>query len=209
VGAREHRHVAVLAGQFGEVVAALAEGGHQYVLDGGLDEQAVGEVVHVLAGQPEVDPVAGVEPLGEALADEVLDGLHVVVGRRILLPALGFESFDDLGVVDGKALVEAPEVGALVGVDGQGRDVEVGEREQVLHLDLHAGTHERPLAGVGDERLGVARVPPVERRDGVERTAVGHTRAVVDGAKKRVEAASGRGGDGPVVTRFSAVGGRF
>jgi hypothetical protein len=128
----------------------------------------------------------GVASPRPASADEVLDGFHVVVGGRVVAPAVGLELFDDGGVLAVEVLVQGPQRRAIVGVERQGRRLEVGERAQVLDLDADAGAHQRAFAGVLDERLRVAGVAAVEGGDGVERTPVGHTRVCGHPGKERV-----------------------
>ncbi len=60
--------------------AGLAEFGHDDLLDRAFHHEALGEVVHVLGGEAEVNP--RVDRLVGLGADEVLDGLHVVIRRR-------------------------------------------------------------------------------------------------------------------------------
>jgi hypothetical protein len=134
-----------------------------------------------------VDPLGGIEVFGQALADEVLDGLDVVVGRRVLAVAVRLDLLDEGGVVLVELLVDGPELLALCGVDLEWRLVQVGECEEVLDLDPGACSHERSLAGVGNERFRVARVPAVERRDGRERGAVCHTCGSDESTRKGVE----------------------
>ncbi len=172
---REHGHVAELPRERDEFVPRVAEFGHEHLLDRAFHHEALGEVVHVLGGEPEVNPrVNRLVGLG---ADEVLDGLHVVVRRRESRRALDFEPFHEVGVVGVELLVERPEVGALGLGERKRRRVEVGEREEVLYFDLHAGAHERGLADVRRERCGSRGVSPVERGHRVQRVVpvgVGH-----------------------------------
>jgi hypothetical protein len=106
---------------------------------------------------------------------EVLDGLHVVVRGGSLGGTLGLDPLDAGGVVGVERLVGRPEGGAVVGGNRQRRGLQVGECEEVLHLDADAGTHQAGLAGVRTERGRPAGVAPVERRDGVEFAGHGST----------------------------------
>jgi len=184
MSAGEHRHVPVLMGHISERVPNLAEFRDQHFLDGGLDEQAVGEVVHVLAGEPEVNPLGSVYVLGQALADEVLDGFHVVVRGRILAVAFGFELFDYPGVLLIEPFIEGFESGLLVLVDFKRRRAKVSKGDEILDFDAHTGTHERLFAGVLDQGLSVAGVAAIQRRHCLLRGTRGHTPHSTAPAKK-------------------------
>jgi hypothetical protein len=101
-----------------------------------------------------------VEPeVAEASADEVLDGLDVVPGRRLDLRELG-----DLGLAE---VVDDRAQGGLV-VDGQRRGREhrvVREEHEPLHLDPDAGAVEPRLGEVLAHRVHDRVVAPVERAD--------------------------------------------
>jgi hypothetical protein len=143
VRASEHRDVAVLASHLGERVPEFAEFREEDVRDGTADEQAVREVVDVLAREPEVNPVRGVQVRGQVQAHVVLDGFHVVVRRRELAVALGLDLLDDLGVLDRPVLVARTQLGGLRVGDLERRRVEVAEGEEMLDFDLDASAHER------------------------------------------------------------------
>ncbi len=177
VGPGQHRQFGVLVGHRLEFVPDGPQRWDEHRLDGRLHQQPLGEVVHVLAGEAEMNPRVRGQSLGEVLAEKVLDGLDVVVGRCVLLPALRLQGLDDTRVLLVERLVQRPELGALVGRDRQRRRFEVRERQQVLDLDPDAGADERLLARVWDEWFGVSPVPPVQRRDGRESTTVCHTRS--------------------------------
>jgi len=109
----------------------------------------VGEVVHVLAREPEVDPRGDpLQVVGQFVADEVLDGFHVVVRRREPGVPLRFELFDHLGVLLGEVLVQRPQRGAVLRPQGQVGRVEVSDRDQILDFDADPGAHQSGLAGV-------------------------------------------------------------
>jgi len=91
VGPGQHREVAVLASHPGECVPNVVQFREEHLVDGVPDEQPVGEVVHVLAGQPEMDPGRGVAALGESVPNEVFDGFDVVVRRLEVGVALRLE----------------------------------------------------------------------------------------------------------------------
>jgi len=95
VGVRQHGRPAVLLREVDERVPNLANRGHDRLAHGLLHQKALGEVVHVLAREPEVDPrVQGlavgnrsgiVQPVQSNPQESTLDRLHVVVGRGIPL----------------------------------------------------------------------------------------------------------------------------
>jgi hypothetical protein len=171
---RRRRGLAVRAGEHG-VVAVLhrlraqladdgAERGQPHLGDAGADRERVGEVVDVLAGRGEVRELGDVvEAEGvQALAHQVLDGLHVVLGGGLQLgePV-------DLGLAElvgeGAQLADL-----LVGERGGAEHPVAGQVDEPLHLDLHArpvearlrqvvaeAEHRGPVAAVqGAERLG-------------------------------------------------------
>jgi len=159
---------------------------HQHLLDGGADQEPVGQVVDVLAGQPEVDPRGGIRrAVGQALADEVLDGLDVVVGRRQVTVALGLDPLYELGVPAVELPVGIPEGLALPVVEFEGDRRQVRKGKQVLHLDPDPRPHQGGLAGVLPQRFRPGSVPAVQGRHGIE--GVGHARGSPGREQKRVE----------------------
>jgi hypothetical protein len=126
----------------------------------------VREVVDVLGGAGEVDELGGRGDLrvaGEALAQPVLDRLHVVVGRRLeRLHALGIGEREPRG-----GLVEGIARGLREGGKG-GECAFVGQRLQPLDLDAHPLADEGELAEVLLQRAGLRGIAPVERRKGGE-----------------------------------------
>jgi len=106
----------------------------------------------------------GVEPEGgEAVAHEVLDGLHVVPGDGLLLG-------EPVDLLLAEVAVEGAQA-VFVGIR-QRRGLEeraVGERDQPLDLDLDAGPVEAGLREeVGEARDGGA-VAAVQRAEGLRR----------------------------------------
>jgi hypothetical protein len=97
-----------------------------------------------------------------------------VIGRRPLVGALSLDSLDSCRVRVVEVPVGRPERRALVGGDVERCGVEVGEREEVLDLDADASAQQCALADLGRERLVLACLPAVERRDGRKRAAIGH-----------------------------------
>jgi len=197
VGARQHRRVAVLLRQLDERVADLADRGDDHLAHRGLEQEALREVVHVLAGEPEVDPrvqrlrvverrVGTFRDVRQPDAEEVLDRLHVVVCRVVPRGPLGLEGLDQPRVLDREVGVHLAERrrGRLVEADR--RRVEGPQREQVLHLDAGPGAHQRGLARVRRQCRRSAGVAPVERRDGRERIVPGQPRDGVVGRRSGV-----------------------
>ena len=130
------------------------------------DHARVGEVVDVLGGAGEVDELGGGGDLGvagEALAQPVLDRLHVVVGGRL-------DRLDALGVGEAEGGGGALELGARRGGEGLQRRESglVGERQQPGDLDGDALAHQRELAEVILQGPSLGGVAPVEGREGGE-----------------------------------------
>ena len=128
----------------------------------------------------------------QSLADEVLDGFHVVVGRRVLAVPLGLDLFDELCVFLVELSVAVSQQFPVVVIERHWCCVEIGECDEVLDLDVDAGTHQRPLARVRDEWFGCAGVPSIQRRDGIKWAAVCHVRGFSE---------SGKNAAGPVTPR--------
>jgi hypothetical protein len=134
----------------------------QHCLDSRAEQQAVRQVGDVLARQPEVDPLAA-DTVGQAVPEKVLDGLHVVICRRPALVTLGFELFYDTGVGRVELAVAASQRLAVGHRQFDRRRIEPRQRDEILHLDLQAGPHQRLLTGVRPQRFGDTGVPPVQR----------------------------------------------
>ena len=129
-----------------------AQGGELLLLAIGIQHQAEGQVVHVLRGQPEVDPV-GIRQR-ELLPQEELHGLHVVAG----------------GLLDGLDALEVPVVEVSDDVLDRGLAIrrEGGPEprlllgEEVGALDLCAGLHERELREELAQVADLGRIATVE-----------------------------------------------
>jgi hypothetical protein len=127
-----------------------------------------------------------VEVPGQTFPKKVLHGLHVVVRRGVLAVPLRLDSLHDLRVLVVERLVDGPKRLAFLVGDLDRRGVQFRQRDQVLNLDAGAGALERGLARVRSDRVGVACVSAIERRDGFERGAIGHNRECDRTAKKAV-----------------------
>src|SRR5690606_30960670 len=137
MGAREHR-------QRGELVRHAAQGGgdavecrQHHVATGGVEHQAVGQVVDVFAGAGEVHELerrAEFGVVGQAFLDEVLDRLDVVVGGA-------FDLFDAGSVGGREAIGQGAEAGGGAFVEGGqlGNAGFGGQGQQPLHFNTHAG----------------------------------------------------------------------
>ncbi len=170
VGVREHRH------RTRRVREVRERGDHRIqprqpdVLDGLADRQRVGEVVDVLARAGEVDELgdAGEAEAGQALADEVLDGLDVVPGDGLELREAVDLLLAELG---GEAAQLAP---VLVRERLDPEHAAVGEQDEPLDLHAHAGAVEAGLGQVlaeGLDRRAVAAVEGADRLGGQAHTA--------------------------------------
>jgi glutathione S-transferase len=105
VGAREHRQVGEVVGQCAQRIDQLVGGGQQGLVARLAQHQRVGEVVNVLGGAGEVDELGDRLELGvagDALLEEVLDRLDVVIGRAL-------DVLDALGILLGEAVEDAVE----------------------------------------------------------------------------------------------------
>jgi hypothetical protein len=98
-----------------------------------------------------------------ALLQPVLDRLHVVVGRAL-------DVLDRLRI----GFREAQHQAAQQPARGFGQRRELGEagvrqRDEPLHLDLHAAVHQAELRQQRAQRIELGGVAAVERRQGGER----------------------------------------
>ena len=132
-----------------------------------LEHARVREVVDVLGGAREMDQLGGGGDLGargEALAQPVLDRLHVVVGGRL-------DRLDALGIGERELRRRAAQLlhrGRRERLQRVERGLR-GEREQPRDLDRHALAHERELAEMLLQGPSLAGVAPVEGRECGER----------------------------------------
>ena len=81
MGAGEHRRGGLGVGQLAQALQQGREGGEQRQIAGLAHQNAVGQVVHILGGEGEVDrlaPGAKLQAL-QLLAQPVLHSLHIVV----------------------------------------------------------------------------------------------------------------------------------
>jgi glutathione S-transferase len=164
VGAGQHR----LAGQAFGHLPQLREQGvdlrQQALVAGVLQHQAVGQIVDVLGGAGEMHELAQrgqFRLLRQALLQEVLDRLHVVVGGAL-----------DLLDAAGVRLREFPSQRVQVRLGGglerrHFGDARVGrQRPQPADLDDHPVTDQAVLAGDGAQAGGAAGVATIQGRDG-------------------------------------------
>ena len=172
VGARQHRHVRRGGGEAGDGVDDFAHGRREHFRPGPFQQGAVGEVVDVLgrAGEMHELDVPG-QPIdgGDALLDEVLHCLHVVVGFT-------FQIADALGVGHRERPPDGLTGAALVAI--QWRHDRAGwrrrEAQQPFHLNHHPLPHQPELADDRGEGRDAGAVAAVQRRDGGERRRGGH-----------------------------------
>ena len=132
--------------------------GSQTAVDGALDGQRVRRRVDVLARAREMRELGDrVEPeRRQAVADEILDGFHVVPRDGFLLgqPV-------DLGLPE--VAVQRPQVVHLgVRQRGGAEQRTVGEGDEPLDLDLDAGPVETGLGEIVGEGADGGEVPPVQ-----------------------------------------------
>lgn len=179
VRAREHRLRGVRVRERDEAPVHRAQRGQDHVLARAGEHHAVRRVVDVFRRACEVDEFARLLELDLALdgfLQPVFDGFHVVVRH-----ALDF--LDARGVVRGEALDELQQ--ELLGGFREARHFgEAGarQRDQPVHLDGDAVAHEGGFGEPVAQRLGLAGVAAVERRERGEGekgigTGVGHDRA--------------------------------
>ena len=158
VGAREHRVVAEL---FGELCEAVGEGAclrQPHLLNSIPHRDRVREVVDVLARAGEVGEFGDVleAALGEAGANVVFDGLHVVASGR-----LDAGELVDVGLAEVRDDVTQRLL--LLGAQrGRAEEAAVGEEDEPLHLDVHAGAVEGGFGEVLAEGLHGGAVAGVE-----------------------------------------------
>ena len=102
--------------------------------------------------------------IADAFLEEIFDRLDVVVRRAL-------DHLDAFGILQRKPVGDCHE--KLAGRGGQRLDFGdsrlVDERQQPAHLDEHAAMHQSEFAENRTQRLGLAGVAAVERRQGGER----------------------------------------
>jgi hypothetical protein len=135
----------------------------QHLLARGLQHQRVAGVVDVLAGAGEVHELGGGSssawPL-KALLDPVLHRLDVVVGGLL-------DVLDGLRVGLAETQHQAAQQAAR-GSDSGANSAKagVGQRDEPLHLDLHAAVHQAELRQQRAQRRQPCGVAAVQRRQG-------------------------------------------
>ena len=130
----------------------------------GLEHQRVGKIVDVFGGAGEVDELdVRRQPLdpADALLDEVLHRLHVVIGG-------GLQDLDPLGVRHGEVGMEG--LHRLVDGRRKGRQLrhlgQCRQRGKPLALDLNAEADQAVFAEYGRQRLGLGSVASVDGANG-------------------------------------------
>ncbi len=163
--AAEHRHVGQRMCHRRELDQQRVERRQQHRLARRRQHQRMAHVVDVLAGAREVHELGRSFQLGvafEAALEPVLDRLDVVVGGA-------------LDVLDGLRL-DVREAGnqRAQAFARRGRqrlefgETRVGQRDEPLHLDLHAAVHQAELAEQRTQRCQLGGITSVERRQGGE-----------------------------------------
>jgi hypothetical protein len=167
VGVGEQRHVAQVGGHRRDCLDERGRPRQPDLGHGPLDHHGVRQVVDVLARAREVDELGQAavcivgRDLGEPLLHEVLDGLHVVLGDP-----LGGGHLVDLGRAErAHHLAQALDLGCRESPHA-GNHLTLGEVDQPLDLDVHAGPVQGGLTEVVDEGGDCPAVAPVERAEG-------------------------------------------
>ena len=147
MGVGQHRLVGIAVREAADGLDDLVHHRQQTAGSRIEEHEPVGEVVDVLGGAGEVDELlhrGQLRHLPDLFLEEVLDGLHVVVGRAfdLLDPrgALEIEAVDDVVEVEIRFLSERRDLGDL-----RMR----GERLEPTHLDQHAVADQPVLAEYG------------------------------------------------------------
>jgi hypothetical protein len=170
VGPRQHRRGGEWSCQRLEPADERAQRRRKHAVAAVAEHQRVGEVVDVLGGAGEVEERPDAVELGiagEPLGDEVLDRLHVVVGRAL-------DGLDAARGLQGHVFGEVVEDPAHDRREGrQLRDARVA-REELHPADLGPDPEadQAVLAEDVPQRVELGGVAPVEGRDGGERVAV-------------------------------------
>ena len=170
VGARQHGQGGVLMRHAAQGVDDGVDGRQDDLFTAALEHEAVRGVVDVLGGAGEVDELAGGSQfgvIGHAALQEVLDGLHVVVGGAL-------EGLDGLGV--GAAEVLHDGFQALAGSRAEGLQfgqAGIGQGNEPGHFHLHTVAHEGGLGPVGAQRRDLGGVAAIQGRQGIESGSVG------------------------------------
>ena len=195
VRAREEGDVGRVAGERREGRVQRVDAGEQVLVPPAREQPVPGEVVDVLGRAGEVHELAvrgeaGERGVGlEALLDEVLDRLDVVVRRAL-------DRLDARGVGDREPLADREQGVPLGG--GRARELGhaglVAEVQEPQDLDAHALADQRELAEQASQGHGAGGVATVDRRD--RRQLVERERLVVGARDERVGGAGGGSGGG-------------
>ena len=164
MGACQHRHPRIGCREAADPADQVAHRRHHDFVARPLQHRCVGEVVDVLRRACEVHVLRmGGETLdrGDPLLDEILHGLHVVVGP-------GLDGAYVLRVHHGEVAVHGPAGSRAVRVGhGQFDDGRrVRQMQEPLDFDPHARAYQAELGDQRRQRRDPRAVAPVERRNG-------------------------------------------
>ncbi len=208
--ARQHRQVGVGVCQLAQLGDDAVDGRQQNVGACVAQHQRIGKIVDVFAGAGEVHEFLGLgqrRVVADALFDEVLHRLHVVIGG-------GFDGLDARAVVDVEIRGDALELFNLRGRERrQFHDARIGGQcQQPLDLHMHAAVHQAEFAEDRAQRFHLAGVTAVQRRQGGQGVG-GHRGTSRDGKAAILQqalAATARGAfwrraneTGPIVRQLS------
>lgn len=160
MGTGQHGDVGEAHGEIADGVGQLAHERQDHLVAAFAQHQGVGQVVDVLAGAGEVDELADLGQFrqrGGLLLEQVLHGLHVVVGGA-------FDFLDALGMLELEVFGELVQQG--VGFGGEGRHFRNagvgGEALQPAHFDLDAETDQAVFTEDRTQGAGFAGVAAID-----------------------------------------------
>jgi hypothetical protein len=172
VRAREHGNAGVLMRERAQVLVQSLQRGQEHVAARVRKRDPVREIVDVLGGQREVHEPGDASDrgyAGEPLVQPVFDGLDVVVRGSL-------DRLDARRVGNGE--LASGRLKRLAYVRGERRGLGdrrlVGERHEPRDLDPHAAGDQAELGKVRAQRVELARVAAVQRRQRHQRGFDGH-----------------------------------
>lgn len=156
----EHRHALQAPCQRSECPLEQSHLWHDHLSERAMNEQSVREVIHIFAGEREVQERERGFQARNALhpaAEEVLHRFHVVIGRP-------FDGLNGKSIARGKTFDDPQQCLLLAARETElAHPPLVGQRDEVADLHFRAGAHERFFAEKRTQHLSLLSVASVER----------------------------------------------
>ena len=158
VGAGQHGHVVPLGREVTQASLHLLQSRIEHLAQTLLQREGDRGVVDILRGEPEMDELlAGAQAdFVHLLLEQVLDGLHVVVGDR-------FDLLHAAGVVRREVAVERAQLFERRRIDlRQLGQRQFAQSDEILHLHADAVADERRLGEIVGQFFGFAAIAAVD-----------------------------------------------